>query len=308
MAGGHVSVLLEEVLKNLFLRPGGVYVDATFGAGGMTYAMLQQEPTCTVVAIDRDAQVLNRVSEEEGRVRLVHASFAQMADYVSPETADGIIMDLGVSSMQLDSAKRGFSFQQDGPLDMRMDQTQTLTAQAVVNDSTPELLQHIFAQYGEEKWAHRIAQAICLARPLVTTRQLASLIERTIGFRYRNTARHPATRCFQALRIYVNDELGQLEKGLEACEKVLKPGGRLLVISFHSLEDRIVKHFFQKRSLIQPNPSRYALPAPNTESFSPSFKLYPLITPTAREIAQNPRARSAKLRVATKLENVPPRT
>jgi 16S rRNA (cytosine1402-N4)-methyltransferase len=306
----HVPVMLDQVLDALVPHEGGIYVDGTFGNGGYTRGMLDAADDVRVVAIDRDPSAIEAgqvlVDSSAGRLALVTGCFGDMDDLVPPvlrawqaEAPDGIALDLGVSSMQLDQAERGFSFRNDGPLDMRMDagSGDTPSAADVVNTYEPRDLAQIFKVLGEERQAKRIANAIVRRRedePFTRTADLADLVSRVIGGKPQRI--HPATRVFQALRIYVNDELGELARGLIAAEKLLAEGGRLAVVSFHSLEDRVVKRFFASRAGAVSNPSRHmpeALSGP-----APSFKLLTRKAqePTEDEINRNPRARSAKLR------------
>ncbi len=301
-AGGgpvrHIPVLLAEVVEALQPRQGKVILDGTFGAGGYSRALL--EAGANVIALDRDPTAIqtgSALSQAFGnRLQLIEARFSSLADHAPDQGFDGVVLDIGVSSMQLDQAQRGFSFQQDGPLDMRMAASGP-TAADVVNRMKPADLTRIFGLLGEEKHASRIARAIerrRQSRPFETTRDLAALIE-TINPRRAQDKIHPATRVFQALRIFVNEELLELADGLFAAERVLKPGGRLVVVSFHSLEDRIVKRFFQSRFGKSGGSSRH-LPeaAPVAASFEPVGKGVVMAGKT--EMAANPRARSAKLR------------
>jgi 16S rRNA (cytosine1402-N4)-methyltransferase len=302
-AGGgparHIPVLLSEVLEMLQPAAGKVIVDGTFGAGGYTRALL--DAGADVVAIDRDPDAIaaGRPLEaaSSGRLRLVQAPFSRL-DECAGGTVDGVVLDIGVSSMQLDEAERGFSFRHDGPLDMRMAQA-GLTAADVVNNFKAGDLTRIFGILGEERHAGRIARMIerrRVDRPFTTTRDLAQAIEAAIGNNPKEKI-HPATRVFQALRIFVNDELGELAAALFAVERVLKPGGRLAIVSFHSLEDRIVKRFLADRSaaaaVSRHLPVQTAAPA----TFDKPARI---VTASGEEIAQNPRARSAKLRAAVR--------
>lgn len=306
----HVPVMLDQVLDALRPRAAAIYVDGTFGNGGYTRGMLAAAEDARVVAIDRDPNAIEAgqvlVDSSSGRLALVTGCFGDMDDLVPPvlrawqaDAPDGIALDLGVSSMQLDQAERGFSFRNDGPLDMRMDagSSDTPSAADVVNTYEPHDLAQIFKVLGEERQAKRIANAIVRRRedePFTRTADLADLVSRVIGGKPQRI--HPATRVFQALRIYVNDELGELARGLIAAEKLLAEGGRLAVVSFHSLEDRVVKRFFASRAGAVSNPSRHM---PEAQSGpAPSFKLLTRKAqePTEDEINRNPRARSAKLR------------
>ncbi|HMM62842.1 MAG TPA: 16S rRNA (cytosine(1402)-N(4))-methyltransferase RsmH [Mesorhizobium sp.] len=300
----HIPVLLAEVLEALSPKPGEIVVDGTFGAGGYTRAIL--EAGASVVAIDRDPDAIAAGREMErqyeGRLRLVEAPFSTLDRHV--EAADGVVLDIGVSSMQLDEALRGFSFRADGPLDMRMAKA-GMSAADVVNGFKPGDLARIFGFLGEERHAGRIARMIEArrkTRPFERTLDLADAIETHIG-RKPGDKIHPATRVFQALRIYVNDELGELARALLAAERALKPGGRLAVVTFHSLEDRIVKRFIAERA-DAPAGSRHM---PQAQAQAPTFRrLGAGITPGEAELAANPRARSARLRAAVRTD-APPR-
>jgi 16S rRNA (cytosine1402-N4)-methyltransferase len=302
-AGGparHIPVLRERALEALAVKPGGLYLDATFGSGGYTRAILATEAT-RVVALDRDPSAIAAgaalAAEFAGRLTLIAARFGDLAG-AAEEFApfDGIVLDVGVSSMQLDEAERGFSFRLDGPLDMRMEKSGTSAAD-LVNAADEEHLADIFFHYGEERLARKIARAIVSDRksaPFTSTKALADLVAPIVP--HKPTDIHPATRTFQALRIAVNDELGELVRGLEQSEQVLKPEGRLAVVTFHSLEDRIVKQFFASRSGRGRASSRL-LPgeiAPAEPTFVVPAR-QPVL-PDEAETAANPRARSAKLR------------
>ncbi|WP_378949921.1 16S rRNA (cytosine(1402)-N(4))-methyltransferase RsmH [Mesorhizobium sp. ANAO-SY3R2] len=299
----HVPVLLDEVLAALKPAPGEVIVDGTFGAGGYTRAILATG--ASVVAIDRDPDAIAAGRELEaqsgGRLRLVQAPFSSLDEHV--DQVDGVVLDIGVSSMQLDQAERGFSFRADGPLDMRMAQAGASAAD-VVNHFKLGDLARIFGFLGEERHAGRIARMIESRRekrPFERTLDLADAIETHIG-RSPKDKIHPATRVFQALRIYVNDELGELARALFAAERALKPGGRLVVVTFHSLEDRIVKRFIADRSSA-PSRSRYM---PELETIATTFqKSGGAVGPSDAETAANPRARSAKLRAAVRTTAAP---
>jgi 16S rRNA (cytosine1402-N4)-methyltransferase len=307
-AGAHRAVLLPQVLTALNIRASGTYLDATFGRGGHAEAILEKLTLDgRLLCLDRDPVAIAEAKARLGsdpRVRLFLAPFSTLgacADAVEPGLAlDGILLDLGVSSPQLDEPARGFSFMQDGPLDMRMSQGEGLSAADVVNGAAQSELARIFRVYGEERFAGRIARAIVTDRqkqPFTRTRELAGLIERVTPSRERH--KHPATRVFQALRIHVNRELAELETALEAARVRLAPQGRLAVISFHSLEDRMVKRFM--RGHAQPDPMYAGLPdiPPHAR---PTLRLVgKSVEPDASEIASNPRARSARLRVAERL-------
>ena len=296
----HLPVMLAEVLARLAPKPGEIHVDGTFGAGGYTGAVL--DTGASVIAIDRDPTAIaagaGLVAASGGRLRLVEGVFGALDAHVAglgESTVDGVVLDIGVSSMQLDRAERGFSFRFDGPLDMRME-ISGASAADIVNTADVSTLHRIFNAYGEEKRAGQVARAIVEARktaPFETTRQLVKVIETVIWPKAGEI--HPATRVFQALRIAVNDELGELVRALAGAERILAPGGRLVVVTFHSLEDRIVKRFFAERSRREAGGSRHA---PATVVLEPTFTLPMRGHDEAgeAEIAANPRARSAKLR------------
>ena len=298
-------MLVEEVLAGLALRPAGLYVDATFGRGGHTAGILTQLGSDgEVVAIDRDPAAIaaGRVRfAAEGRLRLVHGEFAELAALVRAHSTrthcEGILFDLGVASPQLDDAQRGFSFNKDGPLDMRMDPTRGQPVSAWLGDASFDEIRRVIASLGEERFASRIAAEILRTRatqPLTRTLDLAELVARCV--RTREPGKHPATRTFQALRMYINDELTQLQRGLEQALALLAPAGRLAVISFHSLEDRLVKHFIRDHSEIDPVLARLPLPPP--ASLPPLRRVGRKQKASAAELAANPRARSAVLRIA----------
>jgi 16S rRNA (cytosine1402-N4)-methyltransferase len=303
VTAGHVPVLLDRVVEWLAVRDGGLYVDGTFGAGGYARAILRTAGA-RVIGIDRDQTAIARgadlVSQAQGRLELVEERFGELQSVVAESSADGIVFDLGVSSMQLDRAERGFSFRLDGPLDMRMGHDGP-TAADIVARAPERDLAAIIATLGEERQARAVARAIVKARSeqaVDTTRALANIVARVVHMR--DSAIHPATRTFQALRIFVNEELAELAHGLAAAEHALKPGGRLVVVSFHSLEDRIVKNFLSARGRA-PATSRHQ---PEVAAAPPSFRLLtrkPEI-PGDAEIAANPRARSAKLRAAERTQ------
>jgi 16S rRNA (cytosine1402-N4)-methyltransferase len=315
----HKPVLARETIEALAPRAKELFVDATFGAGGISRAILEAAE-CNVIAIDRDPEAVARgarlAQEFTGRFEIVHGRFGAMEVLLQPALAragrsdvDGVTLDLGVSSPQLDEPARGFSFLRDGPLDMRMS-GDGATAADLVNGASEAELEWITRHYGEERHARRIAQAIVKRRsimPFERTLDLARLIENTV--RKPPGARiHPATRTFQALRIAVNEELKELAQGLAAAERLLKEAGRLAIVSFHSLEDRIVKLFLADRAKPRPSVSRH-IPSGRGAHEPTSFRLvtrHP-ITPAEEECSQNPRARSAKLRVAVRTgENVRP--
>jgi 16S rRNA (cytosine1402-N4)-methyltransferase len=307
----HVPVLLPQVLRALGPRGGEAYIDGTFGAGGYTGAIIEAAPGARVLAIDRDPAAIADgralVEAYPGRLTLSEGRFGdldQIAEREGFAPAGGVVLDIGVSSMQIDDPARGFSFQKDGPLDMRMSASGP-TAADVVNTAEEGLLADILYHLGEERSSRGIARAIVRRRaetPFETTGELAALAARVLG-REKIAGRHAATRTFQALRIYVNDELGELARGLAAAERVLAPGGRLVVVTFHSLEDGLIKHFLRERALPEARGSRHLPPGP-APLRAPSFRLDSPrpISPTQAEVDANPRARSAKLRVAIRTE------
>jgi 16S rRNA (cytosine1402-N4)-methyltransferase len=301
----HVPVLLGPVLEGLNLKPDGCYVDGTFGRGGHSRGILRQlGETGRLIAIDRDPQAAAAVSEdfaEDPRFELIRGDFAQLETFIGERNlvgqVDGLLLDLGVSSPQLDEADRGFSFLRDGPLDMRMDPDSGVPASAWLAAVDEQELKLVLKKFGEEKYAHRIARAIIAARdqaPISRTAQLARIVEEARPARGERI--HPATRTFQAIRIAINDELGQLETVLKQAVNVLRQGGRLCVISFHSLEDRIVKRFMRDASR---EPEQYR-GMPNVPAeHRPKLRIIgKAIAATPEEIAANPRARSAHLRIA----------
>jgi 16S rRNA (cytosine1402-N4)-methyltransferase len=304
----HVPVLAAEALAGLALEADGYYVDATFGRGGHAALILQAlGREGGVLALDRDPQAIAAGAErfaDEVRLTLVHASFADLATLV-PQHAHGracrgVLFDLGVSSPQLDDSRRGFSFRADGPLDMRMDPTRGEPVSAWLARAGVDEIRAVITTFGEERFARRVAQAIVDTRrehPLTSTAQLAAVVARAV--RTREPGKHPATRTFQALRMYINDETGQLERGLAGALQVLSPGGRLAVISFHSLEDRAVKRFMQRESQLDPALARLPVVPPGA---LPRLQLIGRKTrPAEAELGKNPRARSALLRVAQRV-------
>ena len=310
-SAGHLPVLLDAVLATLAPRADAVYVDGTFGGGGYSEAVLTAA-RCRVFAIDRDPDAVRRgrslAERHGGRLSILKGRFGDMAGLLAPVNTDpiaGIALDLGVSSTQLDTAERGFSFRLDGPLDMRMSGEGESAADLVASLPEPQLAELIRA-FGEERFARRIARAIVLARqrrPIRRTTELADIVRAAIP--KTEPGQDPATRTFQALRIAVNDELGELDRGLAAAEQLLTPGGRLAVVSFHSLEDRRVKEFLRRRSDAAPRASRHQPIRPGAPA--PSFKLLSRrpVKPSAAEIAHNPRARAARLRAAERTISPP---
>jgi 16S rRNA (cytosine1402-N4)-methyltransferase len=302
----HVPVMLAEVLAALDPKPSAIYVDGTYGAGGYSRAILDAA-SCRVVGIDRDPDAIaagqGMVAEYAGRLTLVEGRFGAMGDHLASlghTKVQGVVLDVGVSSMQLDEAPRGFSFMRDGPLDMRMSRSGQSAAD-VVNGFSVELLAKVIFLFGEEPRSRTIAKAIVAQRllaPIVTTLDLVRAIEKATGPQRAKDRTHPATRTFQALRIYVNAELDELVDALHEAEKILEVGGRLVVVSFHSLEDRIVKRFLAMRGGKTPEVSRHMPGA--IDHALPSFELLYRghVDPGAQEAETNPRARSAKLRAA----------
>jgi 16S rRNA (cytosine1402-N4)-methyltransferase len=297
---GHLPVMLKEVVAAIAPKDGGHYVDGTFGGGGYARAILEAAD-CRVLGIDRDPEAIARgqalVEHFAGRLTLVEGEFSRMEEFT--DTTDGVMLDLGVSSFQFDTPARGFSFREEGPLDMRMSLAGESAAD-LVNTAAERDLSGIISRYGEEKNARRIARAIVAARPIATTTELAKIVSDAQGPKAQALSIHPATRTFQALRIRVNDELGELEHGLEAALKILAPKGRLAVVSFHSLEDRIVKQFLSRHSDARPHASRHA-PDARAEAAPLHLLTRSPQTPSADEVQRNPRARSAKLRFAERL-------
>lgn len=298
----HVPVLMHECVAALAPAPGDVMVDATFGAGG--YSRMLLDAGATVHAFDRDPDAIaagskwSETREDPPRLVLHQRRFSEMADALAEaglETVDGVAMDIGVSSMQLDQAGRGFAFSQDGPLDMRMSQ-EGESAADFLNTASDEAIANVLYLYGEERQSRRVARAIVAARPLSTTGELAKVVRKALGY-HPGAPKDPATRSFQAIRIHVNAELDELTEGLSAAEKVLREGGRLGVVSFHSLEDRIVKRFLRDAS-VTGGGSRHL---PEAENTPPVFTaVSKAIRPSDKEVNDNPRARSATLRHAVR--------
>ncbi|GAB1109926.1 16S rRNA (cytosine(1402)-N(4))-methyltransferase RsmH [Shewanella algae] len=305
----HLSVLLQETVDGLNIRPDGIYIDGTFGRGGHSRQILSRlGEQGRLIAIDRDPAAIEAAKQfaNDPRFTIVHGGFGQLADYVEQlglvGKIDGVLLDLGVSSPQLDDAERGFSFLRDGPLDMRMDNSQGETAAQWLARAEVEDMAWVFKTYGEEKNARHIARCIAADRdekPFLRTKDLAGLIERITKHKERN--KHPATRVFQAIRIYINSELDQIDQALEGALQVLAPKGRLSIISFHSLEDRMVKRFIRRHSKGEEVP--YGLPVTEAE-LNRSRQLLPIgkaMKPSDEEIAVNARARSSVLRIAERL-------
>ena len=305
-AGAHVSVLLAEAVDALAIRADGVYVDGTFGRGGHSRAILERlGPAGRLIALDRDpAAIAAGAAIADPRFTLVHAAFSEMGEVLERlkvAAVDGVLMDIGVSSPQFDDASRGMSFRFDAPLDMRMDTTKGETAAEFLATATQREIERVVRDYGEERFAHAIAAAVVAARAehgIGTTRQFAALVEKAV--RTREPGQHPATRSFQALRIHVNRELEELSLSLPQAAAALAPEGRLVVISFHSLEDRIVKRFM--RDAANPPQPDKRLPLKASELPKPTLALVgKAVKPGNAEVQANPRARSAVMRVAEKL-------
>lgn len=309
----HVTVLLNEAVAGLNIRPTGTYVDATLGGGGHTGKILDQLTTGHLYSFDQD-QTAIRYNQEHlrsaitvGRLTLVPTNFRHLRRALAERgvtTLDGVVYDLGVSSPQFDDAQRGFSYQHDAPLDMRMNQHQALSAYQVVNEWPYQELVRILSRYGEERFAKQIARAIERAReqaPIATTLQLAELVKNAIPAPARRHGGHPAKRSFQAIRIAVNDELGALEESLEQALALLAPGGRIAVITFQSLEDRLVKNMFKEQTALPTLPPGLPIIPPDAQPDYVLVNKKPLV-PTAEEIAHNRRAHSAKLRIIKRIK------
>ncbi len=303
----HIPVLMAEAVAALAIQPGETHVDATFGAGGYTRAMLAAG--ARVIAFDRDptahAAAAPLLAEAGDRLTLIEAPFSAMAGELAArgvDLVDGVVMDIGVSSMQLDQADRGFSFQYDGPLDMRMSR-EGITAAEWLNTASEAEISDVLDRYGEEPRHRRVANFIVGARPLERTGELAAVVRRALGHRP-HEKKDPATRAFQAIRIHLNDELGELTAGLDAAERVLRPGGRLSVVSFHSLEDRIVKRFLRERGGAMPAGSRHR-PVVTQGPASSFGDIAKAVRPSDEEISVNPRARSATLRASIRTASAP---
>lgn len=303
----HVSVLLAEAVDALAIRADGVYVDGTFGRGGHSRAILERLGSAgRLIAFDRDpAAIAAGQGLNDGRLTLVHSAFSALDEALGQlgvAVVDGVLLDLGVSSPQLDDAARGMSFRFDAPLDMRMDTSRGQTVADWLADATVGQITEVIRDYGEERFAHAIAKAVAVARTggaVATTGQLAALVEKAV--RTREPGQHPATRTFQALRIFINQELEELTRVLPDCVSRLRPGGRLAVISFHSLEDRIVKRFMRDESRPPVLPRR--LPVRAADLPAPRLRLVgKVVRPGEAEVAANPRARSAVMRVAERTE------
>ena len=307
-AASHIPVLLDEVIAGLSPKAGEIHVDGTFGAGGYSKAIL--DTGARVIAFDRDPDAIREgcslADESGGRLTLVPERFSRMGEALAQrgiDAVDGVTLDIGVSSMQLDRAERGFSFQADGPLDMRMSR-EGQSAADFLNEASEEKIADVLYHYGEEPKSRRITRAIVAARPIERTGQLAEIVRKAVGH-HPGMKKDPATRTFQAIRIYLNEELQELEGGLTAAESVLRAGGRLAVVTFHSLEDRVVKRFLRERSGAVPAASRH-LPIQANDGPAPSFEAVAKpIRAGEAELSSNPRARSATLRVARRTSASP---
>lgn len=313
MEFAHETVLLKEAVDVLLPRSGGIYVDATLGGGGHTARLLERSaPDGVVIAFDQDETAIAHAEglkqRHPGRLTLVRANFAQMGERLRSlgvMEVDGVLFDLGVSSPQFDRPERGFSYWYEGPLDMRMDRDQPLTAREIVNGWDEKELARILREYGEERFAPAIARAIVRARaraPIETTTELAEIVRSAIPAAARRSGPHPARRTFQAIRMAVNDELGALERGLKAAFDALRPGGRLSVITFHSLEDRMVKRMFQTWSQGCICPPEFPVCQCGRKPLGRMVSRKP-VTPSSEELERNPRARSAKMRAFEKLDH-----
>jgi 16S rRNA (cytosine1402-N4)-methyltransferase len=309
----HTPVLLREAVDALAVGPCGIYVDGTFGRGGHSRLILERlGESGRLIAFDRDPTAFSvgqALVAEDPRFRIVHSSFSRIQEVLRQldvDRVDGILLDLGVSSPQLEEADRGFSFRMDGPLDMRMDTSQGQTAADWLASASQAHLEEVIKNYGEERFAKQVARAIVAARsqqPVTTTHQLAAIVGTAVRSRKREDKQNPATRTFQAIRIYINQELEKLSLVLPQCVEVLKPGGRLVAISFHSLEDRIVKRFMRESANADRLPKEVPLRAMEVQRLSRN-KLRVVgkaVRPVAEELAANPRARSAVMRVAERL-------
>jgi len=310
MEFSHKTVLLDEAVRLLHIKPDGIYLDGTLGGGGHSEAILEQLTTGTLIGVDQDTDALaaasKRLERFGERFVPVHSNFSDVKNVLKDLELDGIdgaILDLGVSSYQLDEGERGFSYMQDGPLDMRMDRTRTLSAAVVLNDYSEDHIYKIIRDYGEEKWAKRIAAFIVASRaekPIETTEELVRIIKQAVPAKARQDGPHPAKRTFQAIRIEVNNELGVLETALADFVQCMNPGGRLGIITFHSLEDRIVKQTFREMARSCVCPPELPVCMCNTV---PLVRVITrkAIEPSALEVEENPRARSARLRGAEKI-------
>ena len=306
----HVPVLYDEVMETLAVKPDGIYVDGTVGGGGHSSGICERlSEKGTLIAVDRDTAALEaagkRLAEYKCNKKFIHANYSDVEAIAEAAggKVDGILLDLGVSSFQLDNAERGFSYMQDAPMDMRMNEDDSFTAYDVVNTYSEKELTRIIREYGEEKWASRIAQFIVRARsesPIRTTGELTDIIKAAIPAKARRTGPHPAKRTFQAIRIEVNDELGALRRGLEDIFSIMNPKGRFCIITFHSLEDRIVKQYFRSLCEGDKNSAEYIIRGGVVGAKAVSITKKPIVA-TEEELANNRRSHSAKLRIIEKI-------
>ena len=306
----HISVLFNETIDSLNVKDGGIYVDGTLGGGGHSRGILQSAKDVRLIGIDRDIEAIGaaekRLEEFKENVTLVNRNFSEVKQILSElniEKIDGAVLDLGVSSYQLDNAERGFSYMHDARLDMRMNPNDTISAYEVINNYTKEELTHIFYEYGEEKWSSRVAEFIVekrIKKPVETTLELVDIIKAAIPKKVRVEGSHPAKRIFQAIRIEVNNELGILKDAVCDIVNVLKPGGRIAVITFHSLEDRIIKKTFSELAMGCVCPKSFPVCVCNRQPVVKIIAKKPIL-PTDEEENENPRSKSAKLRIAEKI-------
>ena len=307
----HEPVMLSQCIEGLNINPDGVYVDGTLGGGGHSSAICDMlSPAGTLIGTDADRDALEaagqKLKDKKCRIHLVNSNYADIKDVLADlgiEKIDGALLDLGVSSFQLDNPQRGFSYMNDAPLDMRMDQDGGMTAKDVVNSYSQKELTSVISRYGEERWASRIAEFIVRSRkdkPIDSTGELVDIIKAAVPASARRTGPHPAKRTFQAIRIEVNDELGQLQRAVENFCDILSPGGRLCIITFHSLEDRIVKEIFSRRANPCTCPKEFPVCVCGKKADIKKVTGKPII-PSEEEVNRNPRARSAKLRIAEKI-------
>lgn len=306
----HISVLYEETLNSLDIKDGGIYVDGTLGGGGHSRGILERGKNIRLIGIDRDIEAIGaareRLKDYENNITLVNDNFSNIKNILSEhniDKIDGVVLDLGVSSYQLDNAERGFSYMHDARLDMRMNSNDELSAYEVVNNYSKDALTKIFYEYGEEKWSARVAEFIVNKRekkPVETTLELVEIIKAAIPMKVRVEGSHPAKRIFQAIRIEVNNELGILKNTISDISEVLKPGGRISVITFHSLEDRIIKKAFTELAMGCVCPKNFPVCVCNRQPIVKIISKKPIL-PTTEEENENPRSKSAKLRVAEKI-------
>ncbi len=299
----HKPVLKEEALNFLDPKKGQTIIDATVGLGGHSLYLLKKVDGLKIIGVDKDRQALKAAKENlepfQDRVDLIKGNFVNLSKLIN-KTVAGVLLDLGVSSMQLDKAERGFAFSKNAQLDMRMDKDKKLTAKEIVNTYSGKNLEKILKEYGEERWTKKIVQKILQERPIKTTKKLAAVVQRAIPAKYQSNRIHPATRTFQAIRIEVNDELSKLKEGLKESFKILKKEGKLVVISYHSLEDRIVKNYFRYLETDCVCPEDYPICKCDKKQETKILTKKP-ITASKKEVENNPRSRSAKLRAIEKI-------